>query len=76
MLGEDLPPFADLGSEDCDVLQPLPHDGMLLGPESPYPGAPFAQGNRFCQHVLVAALENKEHSPLSTAGLPSTCTAE
>ena len=66
MLGEDLPPFPDLGGEDCDVLQPLPHDGMQLGPESPYPGATFAQvassleGNWFCQHVLVAALENKE----------------
>ena len=66
MLGEDLHPFPDLGGEDCDVLQPLPHDGMLLGPETPYPGATFAQvassldGNWFCQHVLVAALENKE----------------
>ena len=66
MLGEDLPPFPDLGGEDCDVLQPLPHDGMLLGPETPYPGATFAQvassleGNWFCQHVLAVALENKE----------------
>ena len=66
MLGEDLHPFPDLGGEDCDVLQPLPHDGMLLGPETPYPGATFAQvassleGNWFCQHVLAVALENKE----------------
>lgn len=70
MLGENLPKFPMLGDEDTDVLQPLPSDHDVLGPDTPYPGATFAQvsstvdGNWFCQHVLVAALENKE--PLSS----------
>ena len=65
-IGEDLPPFPELGVADGDVLQPLPSDHELLGTDSPYPSATFQQisssieGMWFCQHVLVTALENKE----------------
>ena len=81
MLGENLPKFPMLGDEDTDVLQPLPSDHDVLGPDTPYPGATFAQvsstidGNWFCQHVLVAAPRTRSPSLQSSFVLRFTCLA-
>ena len=65
----DLPDFPLLADEDQDVLQPLPCDMTLCGPETPFEGYSYAQvasspeASAFCQQILQAALENQPLVP-------------
>ena len=66
---DELPEFPSLGGEDQDILQPLPGDESVCGPETPYNGILYAQvasapeAAVYCQQVLWHALENHPMDP-------------